>query len=80
MFFKHKGKIFGAPESSRIIFAKMKDKKDEDNTKKWRKEANFSAIDLQKYGQDEQGQSIFGEKELSDIKVIDKSDVEKSLC
>ena len=43
-------KIYGAPEGSRVTFAKMRDPDDEDNTPGWLKEANFMATNLTKLG------------------------------
>lgn len=74
-FFKHKDKVYGASESSRLTFAKMKDKKDEDGKNpKWVAAANFVANDLK-----EKSQTVFGKKDLEDIKVIDREKAEKML-
>jgi hypothetical protein len=73
-FFDYKNEVFGAPESGRVTFAKMKDPDDPDNTDGWRKEANFMATSLTKAGQGIGQQRIFGEKDISDIDVLDKEE------
>lgn len=79
-FFTHKGELYGAGEGSRVTYAKMVDKNDEDYTKGWLKEANFPATNLYKCIDGEQNQTIFGEKDLDGIKVVsDKDKVEKML-
>lgn len=79
-FFSHKGQLYGAGEPSRVMYAKMIDPKDEDNTKGWRKEASFSACNLAKHINGENNQTVFTEKDLKDIKVLtSKEDVEKKL-
>src|SRR5581483_4126086 len=44
MFFKKNGSIFGAPEESRIVFARMKNP--DETPDDWDDEANFNAFDL----------------------------------
>ena len=79
-FFKCDGKIFGTGEQGRLIFAKMKDTEDADNTEAWRKEASFTASDLTELLAGKQNQHVFGEKEIEDIEVLDKDEVEKLLA
>lgn len=75
-FFSHGGKVYGTGESGRLMFAKMKDKKDPDNTL----ETTFTATDLKKCLAGEDSQTVFGEKDLPKIKVIsDRAEVEKRL-
>lgn len=78
-FFSFKGEPYGASENSRVTYAKMKDDNDEDNTKSWRKEANFSAANLKKCLDGEETQTIFSIKDLDDIKVINKEKALKLL-
>lgn len=76
-FFVFKNILYGAPESSRITFATMKDP---DNTEGWKKEANFVAKDLYKLLDGEDSDSIFTTKELAKIGVVgDKKKVEKMM-
>lgn len=77
LFFKIKGKIFGAPEESRIAFARLKNDAEEPN-----EEARFTGIDLLKsmFGMEEDPiQSAFGRNDIPDIQVCDKEDVIKHL-
>jgi hypothetical protein len=78
LFFKKDGKIYGAPEESRVVFAKMKNP-DEDATKSWIKEANFSAFDLEKALQGKAVEAIFSIKDFNKIKIIDKEVAETAL-
>lgn len=79
-FFLYKGDLYGASESGRVTFAKMLDKKDPDNTKGWRKEATWTATNLYQSVDGKKNQTILGEKDLKDIKVIgDKDKVEELL-
>lgn len=70
-FFKRKNEIFGAPEESRLIFAKMKNP-DKEASEDWAKEATFAAINFDRALKGEKVKSVFGEKDLSEIKVIEK--------
>lgn len=72
MFFKKDGKIYGAGEDGRLTFARMKDKKDDDVSQEWRKEANFSAIDLGRALEGVKTFNVFAYKDLKDIQVIDR--------
>lgn len=76
MFFKFKDSIYGLPEMSRVVFAKLKDPNDEDNNKVWRKEANFSAINLQK---EQDNQTILNADDVKDIKIISKEEALKAM-
>lgn len=77
-FFRYQGNVYGTSENGRVIFAKMKDKKDDDNTKSWRKEASFTATNICELANGKQVQNVFGDKECNDIDVIqDKEDLFK---
>jgi hypothetical protein len=76
MFFKKDGSIFGAPEISRVTFAKMKNP-DEDS--EWADEANFAAFDLLKALTGERMQGMFGKKDIDSLELIDQDQVEKLL-
>lgn len=77
-FFQKDKEFFGAPEESRIVFARMKNP-DEDSDKEWAKDANFIGIDIEKAAKGEQVQRLFGLKDLKEIKVIEKDEVLKKL-
>ena len=78
-FFKKDKEIFGANEESRLIFAKLKEKKEKDN-KNWQNEASFLATNLSKAVNGEKSKSVFSKKDLNKISIINKEDAFKSLC
>ena len=78
LFFEKDKKLYGAPESSRVIFAKMKNP-DEDMPKAWLKDANFVAFDLKKAMQGKKFEILISSKDLNSIKILDESDVVKRL-
>ena len=70
LFFTKNSALFGAPEESRLVFAKMKSP-DEDMPDGWEDEANFIAFDLMRALAGERIENMFGKKDLNDIKIID---------
>ena len=77
LFFKNKNSLFGAPEESRIAFARLKNNEEEPD-----EEARFTGIDLLKsmFGNDEDPiQSAFGFNDIPDIHVCDREKVIKHL-
>jgi hypothetical protein len=74
-FFTFEDSVFGGDEGSRVMFAKMKDLDDEDNSPGWLKEAHFTAINLNKMGQGVQLQMIFGETDLPKVHIISRDEV-----
>lgn len=78
LFFVKDGKVFGAPEESRVVFAKLKNP-DDDIDDDWVKDANFAAFDLAKALGGEEIENIFSANDLKDIKVIEPEEVEKAL-
>lgn len=76
LFFTKDGEIYGAPEESRLIFAKLKtDKEDDPMQPGFREEARFPAINLKKLksgNEEDSKQSVFSIKDLPKIKVIDR--------
>lgn len=80
MFFTKNNKLFGAPEESRIVFAKMKNPEgDEDMPDNWEEEANFMAYDLINALTGQNKESIFTAKDLPLIKILDRDQMEKQL-
>jgi hypothetical protein len=73
-FFKKDKVIYGASENSRLTFARMKNPEPED--KKWSKEANFSAYNLE---EEKPNEIVFGSKDLKSIQIIDQEKAEKEL-
>lgn len=79
MFFKKGNNVYGAGEDSRLTFARMKSKPDEETTKDWIKEANFIGINLSKAITGDKVHNIFSKKDLSEIKIIDKNEAQELL-
>lgn len=83
LFFKKDNTIFGAPEDSRLIFAKLKndDPKDDDPmVPGFRDEARFTGIDLLKamFGSPEDSvETMFGNDDIPKINVCNRDDVVK---
>lgn len=71
LFFKKGKSIFGAPEESRMILARLKNPDDE-TPESWADQASFMAINLDGVGEGHGIQSIFGGKDLPEIKIIDQ--------
>ena len=69
LFFKFEKEVYGADEGSRLIFAQMKNP-DKENPKSWKKDASFSAKNMETGSE-----RIFGYKDLDRIKIIDEKDV-----
>lgn len=78
LFFKKDGVLYGTTETGRITFARMKnpDSK-EDNA--WKKEASFTAYDLEKSNDKEKVRRPFGFSDLKKITPIDQDQAEKEL-
>lgn len=76
LFFKKDQDIFGANEENRLIFAKLKEKKENEF---WKNEASFMAINLSKAIEGENVKSVFNKKNLKEIKVIDHDEALKLL-
>lgn len=79
-FFRYKGNVYGTGENGRVIFAKMKDKQDDDNTKSWRKEASFTATNVCELAAGREVQNVFGDKECDQIDVIHNKEDLFRLC
>lgn len=80
LFFGKDNEFFGCPEESRLVFAKIKSP-DEDDDKTWADEAAFLAYNLSKALNDdnEVPKRLFYKKDLNDIKIIDREELEKLL-
>lgn len=80
LFFQKGKEIYGAPESSRVTFAKMKNPEDEEDMPDgWEDEANFAAFDLLKALMGQRIQVIFNKKDMNGLKILDQDAVEKLL-
>jgi hypothetical protein len=81
LFFNKDNEYFGCPEESRLVFAKIKSP-DEDDAASWADEAGFLALNLSRAleGEDEEPpKKLFYKKDLDDIKIMDKEELEKIL-
>lgn len=76
-FFKKNNELFGCPEESRLVFARLKNP-DEDSNKAWAKEAAFLALNLSKALEaEEPPKTLFYQKDLNDLNIIDKDEAIK---
>jgi len=75
LFFSKDGRLYGAPESSRITFARMKNP-DSKEDRAWMKDASFSAYDLEKVADGEEVASVFTAADLPEIKTVDREKAE----
>jgi hypothetical protein len=78
MFFKKNGKLYGATESSRITFARMKNPESKED-KSWSKEATFTVYDLENSSEGQNSMNVFGKKDLIGLEVITQEEAEKEL-
>jgi hypothetical protein len=69
LFFKKGNSVFGAPEESRVVFARMKNP-DEESSSQWAKQASFLAINLDNVAEGRGIQSLITAKDLPEIKII----------
>lgn len=75
LFFRKGGRLYGAGETARITFARMKNPEGKED-RDWRREATFSAHDLEKGGD---SMSVFSAADLPDIELVDEEDARKAL-
>lgn len=78
MFFKKGDSIFGAPEESRIVFARLKNP-DEEDPENWEDDANFNAFDLAKALSGDSVENLFSSADLPEIDVITRDEAENEL-
>jgi hypothetical protein len=78
LFFRKGDDLYGSPEDSRVIFAKLKSGEDDDPMMPgFRDEARFSAINLLKAlsgSPEESIENLFSIKDMPHIKVCDRED------
>ena len=79
MFFKNGNSIFGAPEESRIVFARMKSPDINDEPENWEGDARFNAFDLVKALGGNSVENLFSMKDLPNIDVITRDEAEGEL-
>jgi hypothetical protein len=78
LFFRKEGKLYGATESGRITFARMKNPESAED-RAWMKDASFSAYDLEKAADGEDVASVFSAADLSGIKTVGEEEAERIL-
>lgn len=77
LFFRRGGDIFGAPEESRMTFAKLKAPDEDDEFVG--DDANFLALNLLDALSGRNTQNVFGAGDLPKLTVIDREECEKLL-
>ena len=78
LFFKKDGVIYGANETGRITFARMKNPESKED-EEWAKEASFAAFDLEKSTDAEKTMSVFHSDDISSMKVLSQDSAERRL-
>lgn len=73
LFFRRNDDLFGAPEESRLIFAKMKS--DDEDTTHWKDEARFIGLNLIQSLLGQMTQNVFSFKDLPNIQLVDRDHV-----
>lgn len=76
MFFKKGESVFGAPEDSRIVFARMMNPDEDEGPVD---DANFSAFDLIQALNGNSTENIFGMQDMPQIDVITRDEAENEL-
>jgi hypothetical protein len=83
LFFKKDNDLFGSPEDSRLIFAKLKnDEEDDPMQPGFKDEAKFLGINILKamFGSSEDSvENLFGNNDIPHIHVCDREDVIKTI-
>ena len=78
-YFMRDKEIYGAPEESRITFARMKFPTD-DVPAGWAREATFKGFSINDALEGRKTETVIGFDDLKDIKVIDEEVVRKKLA
>jgi hypothetical protein len=78
LFFRKDGRLYGAGESSRITFARMKNPSSKED-RDWRKDATFTAHDLEKTADGANSMSVFSAADLPDIEIVDEEKAQKEM-
>lgn len=78
LFFKKDGILYGATETSRITYARMKNPESKED-ESWKKEASFTAYDLEKSGDKEKVRRPFSLSDLDEIVPISQEQAEKEM-
>lgn len=78
LFFRKDGRLYGATETGRITFARMKNPESKEDMA-WMKDASFSAYDLEKSADGEEVASVFSAADLPEIKTVDQEEADRIL-
>jgi hypothetical protein len=78
LFFKKDGVLYGATETSRITYARMRSPESKED-KAWKKEATFTAYDLEKSADGAKVKSIFNSEDADKLIPIDQEQAEKEM-
>lgn len=78
LFFKKDGVLYGATETSRITYARMKNPESKEDDA-WKKEATFTAYDLEKSADGNKVKSVFNYKDADKLVPIDEEQAEKEM-
>ena len=74
MFFRRGDELFGAPEESRLVFAKLKSN-DDDVPPNFKDDAKFIALNLIQSLLGQKVETLFGLKDLPKLQLIDRDNV-----
>jgi len=78
-YFSKNNDLFGCPEESRLIFAKLK-VPDDDVTPAWDEEAAFMAVNLSRaLTEEEPPKRLFYKRDMEGLKILDREELEKLL-
>lgn len=78
LFLKKDGVIYGATETSRITFARMKNPESKED-REWAKEASLSVYDLEKSQDGKASMSLMGLSDVKGLVPMDEKEAEKEL-
>jgi len=78
LFFKKDGILYGATETSRITYARMKNPESKED-EAWKKDATFTAYDLEKSADGTKVKSVFNSDDVDKLIAIDEEQAEKEL-
>lgn len=78
LFFKKDGVLYGATETSRITYARMKNPESKED-ESWKKEATFTAYDLEKSAEGNKVKSVFSAEDADKLVPIDQEQAEKEM-
>lgn len=78
LFFRKDGSLYGATETGRITYARMKNPESKED-RNWSKEATFAAYDLEKSAEGKKAMSVFGKSDLKNMEMMSQEEAEKEL-